>query len=138
MPASPLLSTGMEFLAGGIGLFFMSGLTGEFAQFNFSSVSTRSILSLLYLMIFGSLIAFIAYTWLLRNAPITLVSTYAYVNPLIAILIGNRIAQETLNLRILTAAIIIISSVFLINATYLKSPPSKQEKFDFHRLNNPK
>ncbi len=85
-------------------------------------------------MIFGSLIAFVAYTWLLRNAPITLVSTYAYVNPLIAILIGNRLAQETLNLRILTAAIIIISSVFLINATYLKSPPAKQNKIQFSSI----
>jgi len=134
MPASPLLSTGMEFLAGGIGLLFMSGLTGEFTQFNYSSISVRSILSLLYLMVFGSLIAFVAYTWLLRNAPISLVSTYAYVNPLIAILIGNLLAQETLNLRIFTAAMIIISSVFMINTTILKHSPAEEKIIQFSSI----
>jgi drug/metabolite transporter (DMT)-like permease len=128
MPASPLLSTGMEFLAGGIGLLVMSALTGEFTRFNFQAISTRSMLSMIYLMIFGSLIAFVAYTWLLRNAPITLVSTYAYVNPLIAILIGNRLAHETLNLRILIAAAIIISSVFLINTTFMRNPANNENK----------
>lgn len=128
MPASPMLSTGMEFLAGGIGLVFMGGLSGEFSQFKFSSISSSSILSLLYLIVFGSLIGFVAYTWLLRNAPISLVSTYAYVNPLIAILIGNRLAQETLNLRIFTAAVIIIFSVFIINTTILKNSPAKQSE----------
>jgi drug/metabolite transporter (DMT)-like permease len=131
MPRSPMLSTGMEFLAGGIGLAFMGGLSGEFSQLNFSSISTSSILSLLYLIVFGSLIGFVAYTWLLRNAPISLVSTYAYVNPLIAILIGNRLAQETLNLRILTAAVIIIFSVFIINTTILKNSPTKQKEVKF-------
>jgi drug/metabolite transporter (DMT)-like permease len=122
MPASPLLSTGMEFLAGGIGLLIMAGLTGEFSQVNFSNISSRSLFSLGYLIIFGSLIGFVAYTWLLRNVPITLVSTYAYVNPVIAILLGHLLAQEPLNLRILFAAGIIISSVFLINSTILKTP----------------
>jgi drug/metabolite transporter (DMT)-like permease len=128
MPASPLLSTGMEFLAGGTGLLIMGALTGEFAQLNNSLISTRSLLSLGYLIVFGSLIGFVAYTWLLRNAPITLVSTYAYVNPLIAILIGNRLAQEPLNLRVLTAAVIIISSVFLINTAILKNSSSSRKK----------
>lgn len=131
LPTSPLLSTGMEFIAGGIGLFILSGLTGEFSKFSFSLISVRSFLSLIYLMVFGSLIGFVAYTWLLRNAPITLVSTYAYVNPLIAILIGHRLAQEPLNLRIFTAAVIIISSVFLINNNIIKNSPSKQKKVQF-------
>lgn len=125
MPTSPLLSTGMEFLAGGFGLLILGGITGEYSQLNFSAISTRSIISISYLVVFGSLIGFVAYTWLLRNAPITLVSTYAYVNPLIAILIGNRFAQEVLNLRIILAALIIISSVFMINTTIMKKPPSK-------------
>jgi len=120
IPDSPLLSTGMEFLAGGIGLLILGALTGEFKELNLAAISTRSLLSLSYLMIFGSLIGFVAYTWLLRNAPITLVSTYAYVNPLIAILLGNLLANEPLNLRILSSAVIIIGSVFLINSTILK------------------
>jgi len=134
MPSSPMLSTGMEFLAGSIGLLIMSSLTGEFTRLNYSLISTRSFLSLLYLMVFGSLIGFVAYTWLLRNAPITLVSTYAYVNPLIAILIGNRLAQEALNLRILSAAVIIIISVFLINKTILKNPPTIQTEIQFSSI----
>ena len=134
LPASPLLSTGMEFLAGGIGLLFMSGFTGEFSIFTYSSISMRSVLSLIYLMVFGSLIGFVAYTWLLRNAPITLVSTYAYVNPLIAILLGNLLAQEPLNLRILLSAVIIISSVFLINNSVLLNSPTKQKKSQFSSI----
>lgn len=120
MPESPLLSTGMEFLAGGTGLLILGTITGEFSQVNFSAMTTRSILSLVYLIIFGSLIGFVAYTWLLRNAPISLVSTYAYINPLIAILLGNLLANEPLNLRILTSAAIIIGSVFMINTAILK------------------
>jgi len=134
MPSSPLLSTGMEFIGGGIGLVFMGGLSGEFSQFKISSISTSSILSLLYLIVFGSLIGFVAYTWLLRNAPISLVSTYAYVNPLIAILIGNRLAQETLNLRILTAAVIIIFSVFIINTTIRKNSIAKQKEVHLSQI----
>lgn len=127
MPKSPLLSTGMEFLSGGIGLLILGVITGEFTQLDFSLITIRSILSLCYLIIFGSLIGFVAYTWLLRNAPISLVSTYAYVNPLIAILLGNLLANEPLNLRILLSAMIIIGSVFLINTTKLKNLPEHVE-----------
>ena len=115
MPASPLLGTGMEFLAGGAGLLFIGTISGEFSRLSLSSITLRSFLSLGYLSIFGSLIAFVAYTWLLRNAPISLVTTYAYVNPIIAILLGNIFADEIINVRILVAAFIIISSVFFIN-----------------------
>jgi drug/metabolite transporter (DMT)-like permease len=131
MPASPLLSTGMEFLAGGIGLLILAAFTGEFSNIDFALISTRSIFSLLYLIVLGSLVGFVAYTWLLRNAPISLVSTYAYVNPLIAILIGNRLAQEPLNLRILLSAGVIIGSVFLINSSVLQNfTPSQRAQID--------
>lgn len=124
MPESPLLSTGMEFLAGGTGLLILGTLTGEFNKVNLALISLRSLLSLGYLIIFGSLIGFVAYTWLLRNAPISIVSTYAYVNPLIAILLGNLLANEPLNLRILTSAVIIIGSVFLINTSIKRNLPA--------------
>lgn len=117
VPASPLLGVGMEMLAGGAGLLLVGTLNGEFAQLNLAVISTRSLLSLSYLIIFGSLIAYSAYTWLLRNAPTPLVATYAYVNPLFAILLGNILAQESLNVRIIIAALIIISSVLLINTS---------------------
>ena len=115
IPESPLLSTGMEFIAGGIGLLFAGTITGEFSQLDINLITPRSFLSLIYLITFGSLIGFTAYTWLLRNAPISLVSTYAYVNPLIAIILGYIFAEETLNFRIIIAGIIIITSVIFIN-----------------------
>lgn len=122
LPASPLLSLGMQMLAGGAGLLLTGALSGDFYRLNLSLISLRSLLSLSYLIIFGSLIGFGAYTWLLRNAPTPLVATYAYINPLIAILLGYFLAEESLNIRILTAALIIISSVALINTAHIKTP----------------
>lgn len=121
MHRSPLMATSMEFLIGGAGLLISGFLIGEGSQVHLQAITMKSVLSLGYLIVFGSFIGFVAYTWLLRNAPISLVSTYAYVNPLIAIFIGNRIANEPLNLRILISALVIISSVFLINTVTLRS-----------------
>lgn len=117
MPGSALMSTGTEMLAGSLGLLAVSGLTGEWAKFDPASVSRQSWIGLLYLIVFGSLIAFSAYAWLLRNAPVSLVATYAYVNPVVAVLLGSWLAGETLNARILLAALVIIGSVVLINRT---------------------
>jgi drug/metabolite transporter (DMT)-like permease len=80
-----------------------------------SAVALRSLLGLAYLAVFGSMVAYTAYTWLLRNAPLSLVSTYAYINPLIAILLGSLLAGELLSERILAAAIVIVGSVVVIN-----------------------
>jgi drug/metabolite transporter (DMT)-like permease len=115
MPKSNLLGTGMEMLMGAVSLFIVSMLTGELNGFSFAQVSTRSWLGLLYLITFGSLVGFVAYGWLLQNAPISLTSTYAYVNPMVAVFLGYFLADETLNGRILIASIIIVGSVILIN-----------------------
>jgi len=115
MPESPLLGTSMEMLAGSIGLFTVSIITGEAKGFQLVNVSTNSIFGLAYLIFFGSLGAFVAYTWLLRNAPTPLVATYAYVNPMVAILLGNLLAQEPFSLQLLIAIVMILGSVFLIN-----------------------
>ena len=115
LPASTLLFTGMEMLMGSIGLFIVSALKGEFVSFQLAAVSTRSLLGLLYLISFGSLIGFTSYAFLLRNAPFSMVSTYAYVNPIVAVFLGSIFAHETLNSRILTAALVIVGSVFLVN-----------------------
>jgi drug/metabolite transporter (DMT)-like permease len=77
----------------------------------------RSWLALAYLITFGSLIGFVSYGWLLHNAPVSLMSTYAYVNPVVAVLLGSLLADEPLNGRILLAAAIIIGSVVLINSS---------------------
>jgi drug/metabolite transporter (DMT)-like permease len=115
MPKSTLLSTGMQMLTGAVSLFLVSLVKGEFNGFSLDMVSTRSWLSLLYLITFGSLVGFVAYGWLLHNAPVSLMSTYAYVNPVVAVLLGWLFAGEELNARIAVASAIIIGSVILIN-----------------------
>ncbi len=115
LPRSSLLSTGMEMLTGGAGLYLVGALTGEWNQLALADISVRSWLGLAFLTVFGSMVGFAAYAWLLRNAPISLASTYAYVNPLIAILLGSLFAQESLNLHVFLAALVIVGSVVLIN-----------------------
>lgn len=124
LPESTLLFTGMEMLLGSLGLFIVSGLMGEFGQLNIAAISTRSWLGLLYLITFGSLIGFTSYAYLLRNAPVSLISTYPYVNPIVAVFLGNLLAKETLNGRILLAALIIVGSVVLINTAKKPAPPA--------------
>jgi drug/metabolite transporter (DMT)-like permease len=115
MPKSSLLSTGMQMLAGSVALFIVSVITGELGRFNIWDVSMRSWLGLIYLITFGSLVGFVSYGWLLQNAPISLMSTYAYVNPVVAVFLGWLLAGEVLNARIAAASAIIIGSVILIN-----------------------
>jgi len=125
LPASPLLGTGMEMLAGGAMLLLLGTVSGEWSRVDLTSISARSWWGLIYLIVFGALIGFAAYTWLLRVAPTPLVSTYAYVNPLIAILLGSMLADEQLTLRIVISALVIVSSVALINTS--KGAATKQK-----------
>jgi drug/metabolite transporter (DMT)-like permease len=130
LPASSLLSTGMEMLAGGAGLYLAGTLTGEWHALVLAGVTARSWLSLLYLVLFGSMAGFTAYAWLLRSAPVSLVSTYAYVNPLVAILLGSLFAQETLTVHVLISALIIVGSVVLISLSPRlrpQAPPAAAE-----------
>ncbi len=115
VPKSTLMMTGGEMLMGSVGLFLASALRGEWQGFRFSAVSTASWLGLAYLIAIGSLIGFVSYGWLLHNAPVSLVATYAYVNPLVAVMLGAIFAREPLNIRILVAAALIIGSVVFIN-----------------------
>ena len=115
MPESSLLGSGMEMLGGAAGLFLMGTFTGEWTQLHIASITIRSLLGLSYLITFGSLVGFVSYAWLLRNAPLSLVSTYAYVNPVVAIFVGAWLGNELINGRIILAALIIIGSVVVIN-----------------------
>jgi drug/metabolite transporter (DMT)-like permease len=114
LPASQLLGTGMEMLAGGVALMLVAIVLGELSNFDIAMVSRRSALALAYLTMIGSS-AFVAYVWLLRVAPTPLVATYAYVNPLVAVLLGYFLAQEPITLRTLLAATLIIGSVVLVS-----------------------
>lgn len=116
LPTSPLMGSAVEMLAGGMALGALGLLTGELGQVHLAGIALRSWLGLAYLIVFGSLIGFTAYTWLLRVAPTSLVSTYAYVNPLVALMIGALLGNETLAARTLVAAAVILGSVALITA----------------------
>jgi drug/metabolite transporter (DMT)-like permease len=113
LPSSAMMGTAVEMLAGGAILLAIGGLTGELGRLNPAAFSLQSILALAYLTIFGSLVAFTAYTWLLRVAPTSLVSTYAYVNPLVALTIGALLGNEIFSPRTLAAAAVILASVVL-------------------------
>ena len=113
-PASPLQATALQMLAGGVLLGGASGLAGEWSRFSPSLVSGRSVASVAYLVVFGSLVAFTAYIWLLRAASPALVSTYAFVNPVVAVFLGWLLANEEVGLRTLVAAAVIVAAVVLI------------------------
>ena len=117
LPKSTLMSTGTQMLMGSVSLFIVSVLSGELRGWDISAVSSRSLIGLLYLIFVGSLIGFVSYGWLLQNAPISLVSTYAYVNPIVAVLLGLWILDEPMEPRIWLATGIIIGSVIFINST---------------------
>ena len=125
LPKSSLMNTGAQMLMGSISLLIVSLLTGELNGWDVTAVSSRSIYGLLYLIFAGSLIGFASYGWLLQNAPISLVATYAYVNPIVAVLLGNWIGDEPLEPRIWLAAAIIIGSVIFINSR--SKPQVKKE-----------
>jgi drug/metabolite transporter (DMT)-like permease len=114
---SSLMNTGAQMLMGSISLFIVSLVTGELNGWDVTTVSARSLYGLSYLIFVGSLVGFASYGWLLQNAPISLVATYAYVNPIVAVLLGTWFANETLEPRIGLATAIIIGSVIFINST---------------------
>jgi drug/metabolite transporter (DMT)-like permease len=116
LPSSPLLGTAIQMLGGGGLLLLASALTGEPARFHLAAVSARSALSLAYLVVFGALIAFTAYVWLLKVASPVLVSTYAYVNPLVAVFLGWAVAGEPITRGTLIAAAVILAGVALISS----------------------
>ncbi len=125
LPESTLMTTSVEMLVGSMGLFLVSTLQGEWARFDLEAVLSTSWIGLVYLAIAGSLGGFVAYAYLLKNAPISLVSTYAYVNPIIALLLGAWIAQEALDGRTVFAAVVILGAVILITTGRGRSKPSK-------------
>ena len=104
-------------LTASISLFIVSLISGELKGWDITAVSMRSIYGLSYLILAGSFIGFASYGSLLQNAPISLVSTYAYVNPIVAVLLGTLFANEALEPRIWLATGIIIGSVIFINST---------------------
>lgn len=116
LPEDAILSTGMEMLAGGVLLSLMGIITGEPARLDLAGISMRSLIAFLYLVVFGSIVAFTAYIWLLRNVPPARAATYAYVNPVVAVLLGWLINGEELTRNMLIATPLIVVAVVLITS----------------------
>lgn len=113
---SQLQSAALQMITGGLLLFITSLITGEYTNVILSQISLHSFLSWLYLIIFGSLVAFSSYIWLLKQTSPALVSTHAYINPIVAMILGSTLADEVLTTRNILAAIIIIISVAIITS----------------------
>jgi drug/metabolite transporter (DMT)-like permease len=114
LPKSLLLSSGMEMIGGGILLVLAGMLGGEVAGVDPQAFSLRSLAALAYLIVFGSIVAFNAFTYLLENSTPTRLSTYAYVNPVVAVLLGWMLAGETLTTRTVAGAAVIVGAVAMV------------------------
>ncbi|WP_370415135.1 EamA family transporter [Streptomyces fradiae] len=117
MPANPFTASAYEMIAGGLAGLGVALLRGEHHGFDPSAVTGRSWAALAYLIVFGSLIAFTAYAWLLHTAPLSLVATYAYVNPVVAVALGALILNESLTWPIVLGGAIVVAGVCLIVST---------------------
>jgi drug/metabolite transporter (DMT)-like permease len=123
--SSPVQASGMQMLAGGILLLLAGLLMGEYANLDLSKASWRSVGALFYLTVFGSIVVFPAYGYLLRNVSPAKAATYAYVNPVVAVFLGWALADEPLTPRVLIAAVVILASVILITVFGKESPTSE-------------
>jgi drug/metabolite transporter (DMT)-like permease len=114
VPRNALVATGYEMLAGGVVLTVIGSIAYSPSELDPSSWSGRSVFGLVYLIVFGSLLGYSAYVWLLANAPIGKVSTYAYVNPVVAIALGVIVLDESVTVRIVAGALLILISVAIV------------------------
>jgi drug/metabolite transporter (DMT)-like permease len=117
LPRDPLTSVGWQMLLGGIAITVVGLAIGEGGDVDVDAFSTRSLLALGYLIVFGSWVAYTAYAWLLQNAPISKVATYAYVNPVVAIFLGWLVLDEVVSSTTILGASIIVVSVALVVRT---------------------
>jgi len=122
LPSSKIMSSGAQMLAGGVFLTLAAALLGEFRNFHPSTVPPAAWLSLLYLIVAGSIIGFTAYVWLIHHHSPTKVGTYAYVNPVVAVLLGYLLGGEPLALRTILGTAFVLISVLTITTTPSKVP----------------
>jgi drug/metabolite transporter (DMT)-like permease len=122
LPNSKVMSSGVQMLAGGAMLALAAGLLGEFRGFRPSGVSREAWLALLYLIVAGSIVGFTAYLWLIHHESPTKVGTYAYVNPVVAVLVGYFLGGEALGLRTVLGTLFVLISVVVITTARAKQP----------------
>ena len=122
LPKSKVMSSGAQMLAGGVLLAITAAALGEFRNFHPWSVSREVWLALLYLIVAGSIVGFTAYVWLIHHESPTKVGTYAYVNPIVAVLVGYFFGGEALSLRTILGTMFVLISVVVITTTRAKKP----------------
>jgi drug/metabolite transporter (DMT)-like permease len=122
LPSSKVMSSGTQMLAGGVLLALAAALRGEFRDFHPLAVSALAWLALLYLIIAGSIVGFTAYVWLLHHESPTRVGTYAYVNPVVAVLLGYFAGGEPLGARTIVGSLCVLASVLMITTTRARKP----------------
>ena len=123
-PSSPMMSTAIQMMSGGVLLTLAGTVAGEWGGFELGDASARSLLALLYLLLAGSIVGYSAYIWLLRHASPTHVATYAYVNPVVAVFLGWLLAGEPLTARVIAAAAIIVAGVAVIVSAPSRPKPA--------------
>ena len=122
LPGSKAMSAAAQMLTGGVQLLVLSAIAGEFSRFHAGQISGRAWFSLIYLIVAGSIVAFTAYVWLLYHTSPTKVGTYAYVNPVVAVILGAVIGGETIGYRTILGALLILSGVAAITTAKGKQP----------------
>jgi drug/metabolite transporter (DMT)-like permease len=127
LPESKVMSSASQMLVGGILLSIISIVIGDFRGFHPAAVSTEAWIALLYLIVAGSILGFTAYIWLLHHQSPTLVGTYAYVNPIVAVVLGYFLADEPLGPRTIVGTILILISVVVITTTRTRSIESRPQ-----------
>lgn len=118
----PLLLSALSLLAGSVQLLLVGTLVGEYRGFSLTSVSLRSWLSLGYLIVFGSVVAFTAYNWLMEHYSPTLVATHTYINPIVAVLLGWLLAGEAVTFNVLLSAAMVVIAVMLVDRGMARLP----------------
>ena len=125
LPSDPFVSSAAQMLAGGVLLTIVGVAAGELPDVNFANFAPESLLALAYLVVFGSVVAFSAYTWLLQHAPVSKVMTFAYVNPAIAIFLGWLILSEPITAAMLAGGALIIAAVAVVIRTESRQAPDE-------------
>jgi drug/metabolite transporter (DMT)-like permease len=125
LPPSKVMSSGAQMLAGGVFLGIAAAALGEFRGFHPSAVSRGAWLALAYLIVAGSIIGFTAYVWLIHHESPTKVGTYAYVNPVVAVLVGYFLGGESLGVRTILGTLFVLTSVVVITSTRAEHPTAK-------------
>jgi drug/metabolite transporter (DMT)-like permease len=130
LPANSVARAGMSLLIGSWFLLITAGMTGEFRGFHWANVSSKSLFGLLYLIVFGSIVAYTAYMWLLERCSPTLIATHTYVNPIVAVLLGWALAGEVITGRTIVAAALVIVSVIFVSFGHAEKSEQVSQDLD--------